>query len=436
MRFLFGRGWVYCDETNGDGDAKGTAGGGAADDALAGDGDVQGDGEDSDLDGGGEARRDGAAAGGDKEKKAEAPKDMKAALDMALGYKKGANGEDLDPLTGAPKKALAAKAGDPKAAAAAAAAGAAKDTETHWANGKPKKDAQGNDLNDAGAVTKKAEASKPKTAAELDLKPEQKKLLTADTRIRFGELINTLKTHEGTITKQGDQIKNLTEGRDTILNLMKDARCSDDDLAGYLYLNTLLTSDNPLDLETALKEIESERMNLYARLGREPEGGGVDLLKGFPDLQKQVEDEEITRKAALEMAHARREKAARTAGERRQQQQDKTSKDTADQAKKASDDALNAIDAWCEGIAKSDIDYQAKKDKLLAKVDGVIKNYPAAQWLPTLKLLYEGIEMQKAPAGGRHNQPLRPSGAKAGAPAPATMKEAIDRGLGYAAEQK
>jgi hypothetical protein len=65
-------------------------------------------------------------------------------------------------------------------------------------------------------------------------------------------------------------------------------------------------------------------------------------------------------------------------------------------------------------------------------LDGVLKNYTPDKWLPTLKLLYEGIEIPKAPASsGRQNQPLRPSGAKAGDKKPESMLEAINTGLGY-----
>jgi hypothetical protein len=314
MRFVYGQGWVhYFDETNGETDAKGTAGGAAG--AAAGDGVVDGDAAGDDLDGGGAPDGEGGDKGGAAAAKEEAPKDMKAALDLGLGYKKGPNGEQLDPLTGKAKTAPAAK-DDIKAAKTEA--GAAKDTETHWANGKPKKDAHGNELDDRGAIAKKAAPAKAKTSAELNLKPEELKALAPKTQQRFGEMITTLKAHEGTINTLTTENKTLKEGRDTILGLMQEARCSDDDLAGYLYLNQLLTSNEPKDLELALSEIEKQRIELYARLGREPEGGGVDLLAHFPDLVKQVEDEEITRKAALEIAHARREKAARSANENRE----------------------------------------------------------------------------------------------------------------------
>jgi hypothetical protein len=49
-----------------------------------------------------------------------------------------------------------------------------KETDTHHANGKPKKDEKGEALDAEGKVVQK-QAPKVKTAAELDLKPEQKK---------------------------------------------------------------------------------------------------------------------------------------------------------------------------------------------------------------------------------------------------------------------
>jgi hypothetical protein len=218
---------------------------------------------------------------------------MKAAIDAGLGYTKakgqGEAGGD---------KTAAAKPAEKKPAAAG---GDGKETETHHANGKPKKNEKGESLDVEGKVVPK-QAPKVKTAAELDLKPEQKKLLAADTRIRFGELINTLKTHEVSIAKQTETIKGLTEARDALLGVMQETNTTQDELAGYLEFNALLKSKNPKDLETALSFIETQRATLYKALGREPKGGDIDLLAEFPDLKKQVDEEEITRAAALEIA--------------------------------------------------------------------------------------------------------------------------------------
>lgn len=420
-QFMFGRGWVF-DETNGDG---GDAGGGAGGEgAPAGEGEDAGGGAPDGGEGGGAG--DGAAS----DKKVEAPKDMKSAIDTALGYAKGPNGEALDPLTGK------AKEEKPAAGPAAKPLTDGKETETHHANGKPKKDAAGNALDAEGRIVKE-QLAKAKTAAELDLKAEQLKLLKPETQARFREMIGTLKAHEGTIAKQTETISTLSQARDAILGVMEETNTTQDELANYLEFNRMLKSGDAKDLEAALGLIEKQRAVLYQALGREPEGGGLDLLADFPDLAKQVEDSEITRAAALEIAKGRRERSAREQAAQRQQTQQRTQQQTEQQKKEAAEGALAEIDKWVVGLSKSDLDYKAKEDKLLAKVKGVVDKYPPHLWLPTLQMMYDGIEVQKAaaPAGGG-NRPLRPSGAKPGAKQPASMQEAIDQGLGYAVAEK
>lgn len=351
---------------------------------------------------------------------------MKAAIDAGLGYRKGPGGEALDPLTGKPKEE-----------AKPAAKPEGKETETHHANGAPKKNDKGEALDDKGQVAKPAAAPKLKSAAELDLKPEEKKGLHAKTQARFAEVIGALKTHEGTIAKQNDTIKTLGEARDAILGVLEETHTTQDQLSAYLEFNALLQSTDPKDLEAALQMVEQQRAALYKVLGREPKPGDLDLLSDFPDLKKQVDEDEITRAAALEIAKGRRERSARDTESQRQQQQQRSQQQTLEQRKQAGDTALKGIEQWTAGLAKSDLDYKAKEDKLLAKLDGVLKSYPPNQWLPTLQLLYEGIEIQKTDTGGsRQERPLRPSGAVPGAKAPNSMLDAINQGLGYAGAEK
>ncbi len=417
--------WIYCEETDGE-DNNGATGGGAAGtdvDLPAGEG--GGDGGDAGDGGaaGGAASGGGDRAAGDPTKKGEAPASMKEAIDEALGYTGGVDGK------GAAAKKPDDKGGDKGAPG--------KESETHYANGKPKKNEKGEALDDAGKVVPKGAAPKVKTAAELDLKPEERKFLNTKTQQRFGEMITTLKAHEATIAKQGTEVTTLRGARDAILGLMQETSTDQDQLAGYLYFNQLLHSKNAGDLESALEMVEAQRAGLYKALGREPEGGGLDLLADFPDLAKQVEEEEITRKAALEIAKARREKTARDAAVRRQGDAETRKRQSAEQHQKDGEDALSAIEKWTSGLSKSDLDYKAKEDKLLSKLDEVLKQYPPKQWLSTLKMLYEGIEIPKStPAVGGGHKPLRPSGAKPGTKAPTSMLEAINQGLGYAGADK
>lgn len=430
MRFIYGQGWTYEEEAT-DGTQGGAAGGGAASgDDADGEDLVEGDtGDETAQPGAGAKDGDVRGATADKTAKVEAPKDMKAAIDAALGYKKGPNGEALDPLTGKVKP----DAGEKKPNAAA---GDGKETETHHANGTAKKGAKGEALDDKGQVVTKA-APKVKTSAELALKPEELKALGAKTGQRFTEMIGTLKSHEGTIAKQGETIKVLSEARDAILGVLQDTGTTQEQLGGYLEFNRLLHSSAAKDLEAALGMVESQRAAIYKALGREPKGGDLDLLAEFADLQQKVADGQITREDALELANGRREKAARDSAEQRQQQQQRQQTQTEAQAKQAADNAVKEIEKWTASLAKDDLDYKAKEDKLLSKLDGVLKEYPPNQWLSTLKLLYDGIEITKAPAGaGGSSKPIRPSGVRPGAKAPNSMLDAINQGLGYAGAEK
>jgi hypothetical protein len=411
MRFIYGHGWTHLsNDTDGEGDGNGDAGGAAAgDDGAAGGADdeagADAGADDADADA---AAADGAAgaAGADAGK----PKDMLAAITQGLAKT-------------APKvdDAAAAEAAAKKQADDAAAAAAAGQTDKHQ-NGAPKKDAKGNELDDKGVIVKPAVAPKVKTAAELDLKPEERKALGTKAQARFGEMVTTLKARETEIATLNETIKPLREARDTITSILQETKTTPDQLSAYLEFNRMLQSGDPKDLESALGMIEGQRNALYKALGREPSDGGVDLLAEFPDLQEKVAEAKITREDALELANGRRAQAAAAARDKQQ----RASAQTAEQHKKAQNDALAAITAWTTDLSKTDIDYKAKEDKLLEQVEEVIKNYPPDKWVATLKLLYSGLVIPKAAAAApKEKQPIRPSGARPGAKAPQNMFEAM-----------
>jgi hypothetical protein len=401
MRFVFGQGWVHLfDETNGD-DPNGTTGG-----ATGGDGDATGGADDT---------TDKTAGGDDTDITTQTgAKDETNSMLKAIteGLAKTAPKVDLEE--------------DPAKKAADAAAAAAK-TEKH-ANGAPKKDAAGNDLDDKGVITKKAEAPKAKTAAELDLKPDEKKALGQKAQARFSEVITTLKAKEAEVTALTEKMKPLEEARQSIMGVLEETNTTSEQLSAYLEFNMLVQSQKPADLQKALDIVEEQRAALYVALGKEPGDGGIDLLQPFPDLAAKVADGQITREDALEIAQGRRDKAARDEQAQRGERQQQSAK----QVQQSRDNALASIEGWVKSLASSDIDYKAKEAKVIDQVDKVIQDYPPEQWLPTLKLLYQGITITKAAPQKRSETPLRPTFAKPGAKAPGSMEEAIDVGLGYA----
>lgn len=404
MRFIFGRGWVHVfDKTDGEGDGNGDAGGAAGDgDAGGGTGDDAG--TDAGADDVGAAGEKAADADADKGAGKGEPKDMLGAIDKALGYD---------------KEAVAAE--EKKKTDEASATAAAKAAAEKHANGAPKKNAAGDELDDKGQVTKKAEPAKTKTSTELALSKEQLAALKPESRARFAEVITTLKSREAEIASLSEKMKPLAEARDSMISVLQETKTSADQLSAYLEFNRLLSSDKPADLRSALKMIEEQRAALYTALGEEPADGGIDLLAEFPDLKQKVTDAQLTREDALELAAGRREKVAAEARAKQQGAQQQTVQNRKQAEQKAQQD----LETWCLGLSKSDIDYKAKEEKLLEQVDEVIKTYPPNQWVSTLKLLYSGIVIQKASPPNKGQQPLRPSGAKGGSKAPQNMFEAM-----------
>jgi len=396
---IFGEWWNLREE-EGDGTEGAAAGSETPADQPGSDGNRGGqspDGAPADADAG---TGEGAGAG-DKAKLGE-PKDMLDAI--TKGLEKTAHKVEDKPA----KK--------PENDAAAAAAKAAADKHP---NGTPKKNEKGEALDPAGKVVPK----QAKTAAELDLKPEELKTLGPKAQARFQEVISTLKERETAIAQLTESNKTLGEARDSIVSVLEETHTTPDQLSAYLEFNRMLQSNDPKEVEHALEIVERQRAALYKVLGREPAGGDLDLLAEFKDLQDDVSESRITRERALEIANARRERAV---NERRGEQQ-RTQQQTAEQRKQVSEKAVKDIETWTAGLAAKDIDFKDKEKALLEQVDEVFKTYAPEKWLDTLKLLYRGIKVTKQAASqpGNGNQPIRPSGAKGGTKAPQNMFEAM-----------
>jgi len=327
---------------------------------------------------------------------------MDDAIARGLGYRK----EEETPEQKAAKEAEAAKAREAELAkmseaerTAAAAADKAKAEET--------------------AKAKAAEAAKPKTISPIS--DEEKKTWSQRSQQRFQEAFGEIRR----LTAEREQLlssnKELVAARDSILSVLEETHTTDDQLAQLLEFNRMVQTGN---YENALKQVEAQRAGLLKLLGRE--APGVDLLADFPDLVKEVEDEKLDRALALEIAQNRRNAAVLKARE----QQRGGEQEAARKQQELSEQALQSIKDWSNEMAKSDIDFKAKEDKLLTQVAQVVKDYPPGQWLQTLKMLYGNISVARAAVPGGE-QPLRPKTERHGGAAPQDMLQAINQGLGY-----
>ena len=235
---------------------------------------------------------------------------------------------------------------------------------------------------------------------------------------RFHQLVTSHKELTTVVESQ----KQTLEGFKT---MVKETGADDEQFVMALDLLTLINKD-PAAAAQRLYDL-SASMALRANV----DIPGVDYLKDYTDLQKQVEDREITSASAREIAKSRREKNDR---ETRETQERETTKQT--ERRQAYQQAtLKSIETFLQDKETSDIDWQAKAPILLKAAQFAQKNLQMSEWLPYLQNQYEQVAEIVAKAGkpadnGGGKRPLRPSGGGGGNKVPGTMEEAIRQGLG------
>ena len=99
--------------------------------------------------------------------------------------------------------------------------------------------------------------------------------------------------------------KEAREVAQSFVQQIRGAGYDENTFAQVLEFGRLLSSNDNNDKRTAMAMLDQVRANLAAELGQEVPG--VDLLKDYPDLQKEVDSMNLDRKRALEIAAARRQ---------------------------------------------------------------------------------------------------------------------------------
>lgn len=311
--------------------------------------------------------------------------------------------------------------GQPLAPSAAGpAAGAKPDAGVAPGSGKAPAPAQGQQAQ-AGGKTK---------ADDFALTDEDKRALKPASQQRFHELHKLAKTHEATIETLTAENAGLSQARDNIMNVLTENKVEPDDFVALMDFNRKVKTG---DLEGALTMCDDYRTQLLKALGRDAPGYDPLSEPAHVDLKARVDKLELSREDALQLVNARRVQTSVEQGQQRQQETQQQQR----AAQKEQDDALAAVKAWNARIA-ADVDYEGKAGTILPQLEGIIRDYPPHLWVPTLDRLWKSTaapqqqaQQQGQQQGGTTPAPLRPSGAKGGAPAPKNMLEALEQGLGY-----
>lgn len=275
------------------------------------------------------------------------------------------------------------------------------------------------------ALLDELSGDEPKTAAKPDEKPDD---TPADPPAAAApktpeqeeaELLEGVKSDRGRerIRQVFAERKQLEQDINEVRELISSTKMSPDEFAQVLEYGRLVNTGDEKDLRVALELIESQREALYQKLG--VEAPGVDLLAGHEDLKNAVENLEITKERALELAKYRK-------ADQIKQQQTQAQQQTAQQQaqyQKTVQDAAGAMEAYLV-TRQNEVDHQARMDvignhfKNPANLQEFVSKFEPHQWPTAIKLMYDGIVVPKAPA--QHSpQPLRSRPANLGSPSAA-----------------
>lgn len=232
------------------------------------------------------------------------------------------------------------------------------------------------------------------------------------------ELLEGVKSDRGRerIRQVFAERKQLEQDINEVRELISSTKMSPDEFAQTLEYGRLINSGDEKDLRVALEIIEGQRSALYQRLG--VEAPGVDLLAGHEDLKNAVENLEITKERALELAKYRKadqEKQAQVQALQQTQQQQA-------QYQKTVQDAAGAMEAYLS-TRSHEVDHTARMEVIAnhfknpANLQEFVAKFEPHQWPTAIKLMYDGVVVSKAPA--HSPQPLRSRPANLGSPSAA-----------------
>lgn len=180
------------------------------------------------------------------------------------------------------------------------------------------------------------------------------------------------------------------------------------------------------DPAEGIKMMQNYIRHIAKTTGIEPEGMEVDMLDDFPDLKEQVEDMELTKKAALELAQARRarqatEQATQSAAQERAQAQ---------QYSQAQEAAVDQLATYLTDMQKRDIDWEAKAPLVLEAAKFARNELHPSRWVDHIKSEVNKINRIAGTVKGKSRTEVPLTGGNAprgGHKEPQTIEEALDQ---------
>lgn len=294
---------------------------------------------------------------------------------------------------------------------------------------------------DVDAATGKPKGAKqPSTRAPDHVNDPIPAELKGKTRERMEGLVKVAKE----ITTERDRWKGEAE---RLYNAIADTGTTAEEFGDMMETQRLLHSDDVAERRKGLAELRKWADGVAEELGETPTG--KDPLAGHQDLLDKVEDGDITRELALELAEARNRKAADSKLGERRDQQTKEQREYQEAVETARTD-LNTLGAQ---LKQANPTMYAHLSRVLAEeIKEIRDTMHPSKWASTFKRRYEAAAKtysattrtaapadtrERAPRGTGGAQPMRPKqgAGGGGAKEPQSLEEAINFGINQAARR-
>ena len=278
---------------------------------------------------------------------------------------------------------------------------------------------------DTPVVSDEAEPESPEEGVEEDGDDDFEKSLSERGQARFRELSERAKKAE-------EEAAQVREQGMELYKIMADSGVTPDDLTTYFdYYKNLRQGDKTKAAEQwAMMEQAHSQFTGQAV-------GNADPLNNHPDLQKAVEEFEITEAVARETATLRDYSQRMQQNEQRQAEfqaqygeQQRQQQEAAGYAQKAAQD----LDTWSAEMKAKDPLFEQKEALLLERAQDAFPTIHPAHWPEFIAREYEYISKamptQATAATANTPNPIRPgASAKAVTPEPKNIGDALTNAL-------
>ncbi|WP_103035297.1 hypothetical protein [Castellaniella caeni] len=216
-------------------------------------------------------------------------------------------------------------------------------------------------------------------------------------RARVQEIIEARRQAEGSVS--------------AIRDLVSGAGMTPETFSQHIEFARLLNSGDQRDLETAAQMIEDVRADVYRRLGRD--GPALDALAAYPDLAQRVQNLELPRETALEVARMRRHAADDDAQRQAQASQQR-------QAVQFQQDiaaAQQSLESYVSS-RQHEVDHPARMRAVAdyfanqRNLQDFARTYQPHQWPAAVRMLYDNVRV----APSRQPSPISSRPASTGRP--------------------